>query len=201
MLADGYVTRRGGHYVLPVLRQYQKQFDGAVIDTSATGATLFMEPRAIAALQEEMAQMEAAEDAETRRILYTLSSLVAEHVLRRNQLLNFGQYCLKGDFSAINCSLQALDFCFVCINMRKNVNRVLVIHAEMIVQRLDTIRLRELFNTSKALIRFCPPPCVLIDVVWQKRKCRWGQNMFLRVLIWKVNREAEDLLKLWRKFF
>lgn len=87
MLADGYVTRRGGHYVLPVLRQYQKQFDGAVIDTSATGATLFMEPRAIATLQEEMAQMEAAEDAETRRILYTMSSLVAEHAdrIRRNQ--------------------------------------------------------------------------------------------------------------------
>jgi len=85
-LADGYITRRGGHYVLPVQRKFQSKFDGAVIDASASGATVFMEPRAVAAAQAELAQLAVEEDAEERRILYTLSVLVADHAgaLRRN---------------------------------------------------------------------------------------------------------------------
>ncbi len=87
LLADGYSTRRGGHYVLPIQSRYQSQFDGRVIDTSATGATVFMEPRAITTLQAELNQLTVEEDAETRRILYTLSALVAEYAepIRRNR--------------------------------------------------------------------------------------------------------------------
>ncbi len=87
LLADGYVTRRAGHYVLPVQSRYQSQFDGRVVDTSGSGATVFMEPSAIAALQNELAQLTVDEDAETRRILYTLGVLVAEYAepIRRNQ--------------------------------------------------------------------------------------------------------------------
>ncbi|MCE5343882.1 MAG: DNA mismatch repair protein MutS [Eubacteriales bacterium] len=87
LLADGYITRRGGHYVVPVQSRYQSQFDGRVIDTSSTGATVFMEPKAITTLQAELSALMVDEDAETRRILYTLSALVAEHAqrIRRNQ--------------------------------------------------------------------------------------------------------------------
>ena len=35
-LTDGYITKRGGHSVLPVKRQFQKQVKGAVVDTSAS---------------------------------------------------------------------------------------------------------------------------------------------------------------------
>ena len=85
-LTDGYITNRGGHYVLPVQRRYQHQFGGTVIDASGTGATVFMEPHAISALQAEMAGILAGEDAEERRILYTLSAQVAQAAepIRRN---------------------------------------------------------------------------------------------------------------------
>ncbi len=73
--------------MLPVQSRYQSQFDGRVVDTSGSGATVFMEPNAIAALQGELAQLTVDEDAETRRILYTLSALVAEYAepIRRNR--------------------------------------------------------------------------------------------------------------------
>ena len=78
-LADGYITTRNGHYVLPVQRRYQNQFGGTVIDTSATGNTVFMEPGAVAELQAEIGILVIEEDAEVRRILYTLSAQVAQH--------------------------------------------------------------------------------------------------------------------------
>ena len=78
-LADGYITSRNGHYVLPVQRRFQSQFGGTVIDASGTGATVFMEPSAITAYQSEMTQLIVGEDAEERRILYTLSAQVAQY--------------------------------------------------------------------------------------------------------------------------
>jgi len=85
-LADGYITRRNGRYVLPVQRRYQNQFGGVVVDASASGSTLFMEPGAIGDLQAELAALTVEEDAETRRILYTLAAMVTtkENPIRRN---------------------------------------------------------------------------------------------------------------------
>jgi dsDNA-specific endonuclease/ATPase MutS2 len=85
-LTDGYITNRGGHYVLPVQRQYQKQVSGSVIDTSASGTTVFIEPSAAAALREELDAVILSEDEEMRRVLYTLSAQVAEEAqpIRRN---------------------------------------------------------------------------------------------------------------------
>jgi len=87
-LADDYITNRGGHYVLPVQRRYQHQFGGTVIDASSTGATVFMEPNAISALQGDMAGIITQEDAEERRILYTLSAQVAQNAQAISRNMN-----------------------------------------------------------------------------------------------------------------
>ncbi|MBN1776530.1 MAG: DNA mismatch repair protein MutS [Clostridiales bacterium] len=88
-LTDGYITNRGGHYVLPVQRQHQKQVPGSVVDTSASGTTVFIEPSAAAALREELEAVHISEDEEIRRVLYTLSAQVAEEAqpIRRNMKL------------------------------------------------------------------------------------------------------------------
>ncbi len=78
-LADGYVSQRSGHYVLPVQRKFQGQFGGTVIEASAKGSTVFMEPTAIAGLQGELDLLRVEEDSELRRVLYTLTALVEEH--------------------------------------------------------------------------------------------------------------------------
>ena len=85
-LADSYITTRGGHYVLPVQRKYQNQFGGTVIEVSGKGSTVFMEPAAVSKLGAERAALSIEEDGEVRRILYTLTALVAEQgaAIRRN---------------------------------------------------------------------------------------------------------------------
>ncbi|HQA97031.1 MAG TPA: DNA mismatch repair protein MutS [Clostridia bacterium] len=88
-LNDGYITSRGGYFVLPVARQHQKQIPGTVVDTSASGTTVFIEPAAVSALRDELNGIRMLEDEEMRRILYTLSALTAEAAqpIRRNMKL------------------------------------------------------------------------------------------------------------------
>lgn len=78
-LADAFVSRRNGHFVLPVLRQYQSQFAGTVIDSSRTGGTVFMEPASVARMQQEWLQLSMEEEQEVQRILYMLSDLIAQN--------------------------------------------------------------------------------------------------------------------------
>jgi len=78
-LADSFISKRNGHYVLPVLKQYQNQFAGTVIDISRSGGTVFMEPASVASMQQEWNMISAEEEQEVRRILYMLSDLVAQH--------------------------------------------------------------------------------------------------------------------------
>jgi len=76
-LADSYITRRGGTFVLPVQKRYQGQFPGRIIDTSGKGSTVFMEPSAVRSLQQELEQLIIDIDTEERRILWELSDRVA----------------------------------------------------------------------------------------------------------------------------
>ena len=75
--------------MLPVQRQYAKQVPGAVVDTSSSGTTLFIEPAAVSAVRDELSSVLIAEDEEMRRVLYTLSGQVAEEAeaIRKNMKL------------------------------------------------------------------------------------------------------------------
>ena len=77
--ADGYISIRNGHYVLPVKREYKNLVSGSVLDISSTGSTYFIEPTAVSKLKEELSILEIADSNEVRRILYVLSSLVGEN--------------------------------------------------------------------------------------------------------------------------
>ncbi len=77
-MADSYSTIRSGRICIPVKRECRKKVKGNVIDQSATGSTLFMEPESVAALQDELSLLEIAEENEVYRILYTLTAMVAD---------------------------------------------------------------------------------------------------------------------------
>lgn len=73
------VTQRDGRFVIPVKSEYKGRFPGLVIDQSASGATLFMEPYLAVSQGNDLRQKQLAEEREVHRILVELSNLVADH--------------------------------------------------------------------------------------------------------------------------
>jgi DNA mismatch repair protein MutS2 len=73
---DMSITVRGGRYVIPVRREGRAAVGGIVHDTSATGATLFIEPPVAVEFGNRIRELEAEEREEIDRILAELTDLV-----------------------------------------------------------------------------------------------------------------------------
>ncbi|HEX2055699.1 MAG TPA: Smr/MutS family protein, partial [Nitrospiraceae bacterium] len=84
VLQETYFAQRQGRYVVPVKVEMQGRIPGILHDVSASGATVFLEPRELVDLNNAIKVADLEIDREVRRILRELSSLVAEraHDLR-----------------------------------------------------------------------------------------------------------------------
>jgi len=69
VVPDGSVTLREGRYVIPVRREGKGEVGGAVLDESATGATLFIEPPVAQEMMAELRTLRREEEREVHRIL------------------------------------------------------------------------------------------------------------------------------------
>ncbi len=78
-LQDALLVERNGRIALSVKRQYRSKVQGTVLDSSASGSTLYMEPSELGSIQEEIEQLRMAEAQETERILYELTAKVLEY--------------------------------------------------------------------------------------------------------------------------
>ena len=79
MLTEGIVASRNGRQVLPVKNTYRNKIAGVVHDISASGNTVYIEPREVVKLSEEIASLCADERYEMMRILQELSERVRPH--------------------------------------------------------------------------------------------------------------------------
>lgn len=77
-MADHYCTFRNGRLCVPVKKDSKLKIAGSVIDKSATGSTLFIEPAIVAKQSQELELLKISEENEVYQILYTLSAMVAE---------------------------------------------------------------------------------------------------------------------------
>jgi len=78
-VSDGSVTMRNGRYVIPVRREGRAIAGGIVHDTSASGATLFVEPPAAVEFGNRMRELESEEIEEVDRILLELTDELRPH--------------------------------------------------------------------------------------------------------------------------
>jgi DNA mismatch repair protein MutS2 len=78
VIQDRFLTQREGRYVLPVRTDAHDAIPGIVHGTSASGATAFVEPRAVIEQQNRLTLATAEMEREEQRILAQLSDLVRE---------------------------------------------------------------------------------------------------------------------------
>jgi MutS2 family protein len=78
-LQEAVVSQRDGRFVIPIKKEYRNKIKGNVIDTSASGSTIFLEPEELALGQEQLNWVLLEEDQEVEKILFFLTGLVESH--------------------------------------------------------------------------------------------------------------------------
>jgi DNA mismatch repair protein MutS2 len=80
VLRDRYYTERDGRYVLPVRSDAPFRVDGIVLGSSASGGTLYVEPREVTEIGNRMRVAEAEVEREAARVLGAVSITARVHV-------------------------------------------------------------------------------------------------------------------------
>ena len=79
IIQEPIITERDGRYVIPIRAEAKGRIPGIVHDTSASGATLFIEPIAVVEMGNRVRELEREEVREVERILRELTARVATH--------------------------------------------------------------------------------------------------------------------------
>lgn len=75
-IQENIVSVRNGRYVVPVKKEYRKNVRGVVLDTSASGSTVYIEPEEIGSIHDEIELLKMGEEAEEHLILQMLTGLI-----------------------------------------------------------------------------------------------------------------------------
>lgn len=97
VLQDRYYTLRDGRYVLPVRSDAHIRVPGIVLGSSASGATLFIEPRAVMSLGNQLKVAMADVEREEARVLVELSERARRYA---DEIARAHQACIEADVLA-----------------------------------------------------------------------------------------------------
>lgn len=91
-LQEAIITTRSGRYVIPIKAEFKGRIPGIVHDSSASGATLFIEPLATVELNNTYRELQLDEEKEIRRILQALTDEIgrqSEYIVRTVEVLAY----------------------------------------------------------------------------------------------------------------
>ncbi len=94
LLRDQYFSERDGRYVIPVRSDAHRAVDGVVLDTSASGNTLFVEPRELMGHSNQLRVALSEMAHEEQRLLRELSACAKELAKELHQAENA---CIEAD--------------------------------------------------------------------------------------------------------
>ncbi|TKI54584.1 DNA mismatch repair protein MutS [Brevibacillus antibioticus] len=79
IMQENVISTRNGRYVIPIKKEHRKQVAGSVLDESASGQTVYMEPSEISTVQFELTALKAEEEREVTKVLMQLSAFAEEY--------------------------------------------------------------------------------------------------------------------------
>ncbi|MDM5371342.1 endonuclease MutS2 [Bacillus bombysepticus] len=79
-IQEFFISKKDDRYTIPIKSSYKNQVAGSIIEASAKGSTVFIEPHTITKLNVELAGLKAEEAVEEYQILATLSGMVLENI-------------------------------------------------------------------------------------------------------------------------
>jgi len=78
IMQENVVSKRGGRYVLPIKKEHRRSVSGSILDESASGQTVFIEPADLQVLQMELNLLHADEAREETKVLSDLTELAEQ---------------------------------------------------------------------------------------------------------------------------
>ncbi|HFK1715265.1 endonuclease MutS2 [Bacillus cereus] len=79
-IQEFFISKKDDRYTIPIKSSYKNQVAGSIIEASAKGSTVFIEPHMVTKLNAELAGLKAEEAVEEYQILATLSGMVLENI-------------------------------------------------------------------------------------------------------------------------
>lgn len=79
-MADSFLTTRSGHICVPVKKDFRSRISGSVLDKSATGSTVFIEPTSVGKHYDMIQLLKIDEENEEMRIRYELTALLLDEM-------------------------------------------------------------------------------------------------------------------------
>ncbi|EEL69790.1 endonuclease MutS2 [Bacillus mycoides] len=79
-IQEFFISKKDDRYTIPIKSTYKNQVAGSIVEASAKGSTVFIEPHTVTKLNAELASWKAEEAMEEYQILATLSGMVLENI-------------------------------------------------------------------------------------------------------------------------
>ncbi|EOP68080.1 endonuclease MutS2 [Bacillus cereus] len=79
-IQEFFISKKDDRYTIPIKSTYKNQVAGSIVEASAKGSTVFIEPHTVTKLNAELASWKAEEAMEEYQILATLSGMILENI-------------------------------------------------------------------------------------------------------------------------